>query len=149
MAVKQIQSTCAYCGAGCQIMFSVDQEANKILEAVPAQGRTNDGTLCLKGHYGWDYINDPQILTKRLKTPMIRKGGKDSPLEPVGWDEAISHVAGRLQAIKDKWGPDSIMSPAPPGGRATRRTTSCRSSPGRPSEPTTSTTAPEYDTPPQ
>jgi formate dehydrogenase major subunit len=109
MAVKQIQSTCAYCGAGCQIMFTVDQEANKILEAVPAQGRTNDGTLCLKGHYGWDYINDPQILTKRLKTPMIRKGGKDSPLEPVDWDEAIGYVAGRLQAIKDKWGPDSIM----------------------------------------
>ena len=79
MALKQVQTTCAYCGAGCQIMFTVDTETNKIVEAVPADGRTNAGTLCLKGHYGWDYLNDPQILTKRLRKPMIRKGGKKSP----------------------------------------------------------------------
>ena len=109
MTLDQVVTTCAYCGAGCQIKFTVDKEANKIIEAVPAPGRTNDGTLCLKGHYGWDYINDPQILTKRLKTPMIRKGGKGSPLEPVSWEEAIKYVADRLTAIKEKWGPDSIM----------------------------------------
>jgi len=109
MTIKQIQSTCAYCGAGCQIMFTVDTEKNKILEAVPAKGRTNDGTLCLKGHYGWDYLNDPQILTKRLTKPMIRKGGKGSALEEVEWDEAISYVAGRLTEIKEKHGPDAIM----------------------------------------
>ena len=106
---KEIQSTCAYCGAGCQIRFSVDTEQNKILEAVPANGRTNEGTLCLKGWYGWDYLNDPQILTKRLKKPMIRKGGRSSPFEEVEWDEAISYVAARLTEIKNKYGPDSIM----------------------------------------
>jgi formate dehydrogenase major subunit len=90
-------------------MFSVDVEKNKILEAVPAKGRTNDGTLCLKGWYGWDYLNDPQILTKRLTKPMIRKGGKGSPLEEVEWSEAIPYVAGRLTEIKNKFGPDAIM----------------------------------------
>jgi formate dehydrogenase major subunit len=40
---------------------------------------------------------------------MIRKGGKGSPLEEVGWDEAIKFVADNLLAIKQKWGPDSIM----------------------------------------
>lgn len=109
MAIKKIQSTCAYCGAGCQIMFTVDTDKNKILEAVPADGRTNDGTLCLKGHYGWDYLNDPQILTKRLTKPLMRKGGKGSALEEVEWDEAISHVAGRLTEIKEKYGPDAII----------------------------------------
>jgi formate dehydrogenase major subunit len=109
MPLEEVITTCAYCGAGCQIKFTVDKEANQIVDAVPAPGRTNDGTLCLKGHYGWDYINDPQILTKRLKSPMIRKGGKGSPLEPVSWDEAINYVASRLTAIKEKWGPDSIM----------------------------------------
>jgi formate dehydrogenase major subunit len=107
--IKEIESTCAYCGAGCQIRFSVDTEQNKILEAVPANGRTNEGTLCLKGWYGWDYLNDPQILTKRLKKPMIRKGGKGSPLEEVEWPEAIAYTAGRLSEIKQKYGPDSIM----------------------------------------
>ena len=109
MAIKEIQSTCAYCGAGCQIMFTVDTAKNKILEAVPAKGRTNDGTLCLKGHYGWDYLNDPQILTKRLTKPLIRRGGKGSPLEEAEWDEAINLVAGRLSEIKAKYGPNAIM----------------------------------------
>ena len=45
MAFKQVQTTCAYCGAGCQIMFTVDTDANKIVEAVPADGRTNVGKI--------------------------------------------------------------------------------------------------------
>ena len=109
MAFKEVQTTCAYCGAGCQITFKVDEAANKIIEAVPADGRTNAGTLCLKGHFGWDYLNDPQILTKRLRKPMIRKGGKKSPLVEVSWDEAIDFVAKKLTEIKETYGPDTIM----------------------------------------
>lgn len=109
MAFKEVQTTCAYCGAGCQITFKVDEAANKIIEAVPAMGRTNAGTLCLKGHYGWDYLNDPQILTKRLSKPMIRKGGKKSPLVEVTWEEAISFVAKKFTEIKEAYGPDAIM----------------------------------------
>lgn len=109
MALTQVQTTCPYCGAGCQINFTVDEDANKIIEATPAMGRTNEGTLCLKGHYGWDYLNDPKILTKRLRKPMIRKGGKGSPLEEVEWDEAINFVAENLTRIKDEYGPDAIM----------------------------------------
>ncbi len=41
----------------------------KIVRAEAAQGKTNQGTLCLKGYYGWDFINDTQILTPRLKNP--------------------------------------------------------------------------------
>jgi formate dehydrogenase major subunit len=109
MAVKEIKTTCAYCGAGCQLLFAVDREANKILGARPAGGRTNDGTACLKGWYGWDYLNDPQILTKRLTKPLIRKGGKGAALVEVGWDEAVSYTAGRLKEIKQKYGPNAIM----------------------------------------
>ena len=109
MALKQVQTTCAYCGAGCQIMFTVDTDANKIVEAVPADGRTNAGTLCLKGHYGWDYLNDPKILTKRIRTPLIRRGGKGAPLEPATWEEAIQYTADRLKAIIKEYGPDTVM----------------------------------------
>ena len=109
MAVKEIQTTCAYCGAGCQLMFTVDQKANKILEVRPTQGRTNEGTACLKGWYGWDYLNDPQILTKRLTKPMIRKGGKGSALVEVDWNEAISYTVSRLKEIKQKYGPNAFM----------------------------------------
>lgn len=77
------------------------------------RGKPTSGTLCLKGYYGWDFINDTQILTPRLKTPMIRRqrGGK---LEAVSWDEALDYVATRLSAIKAKYGPDAIKPPAPP-----------------------------------
>ncbi|GHV78089.1 formate dehydrogenase H subunit alpha, selenocysteine-containing [Spirochaetia bacterium] len=108
-SVKEIQTTCCYCGSGCQLLFTVDQAANKILDVHPVQGRTNDGKACLKGWYGWDYLNDPQILTKRLREPMIRKNGRTSPLEVVSWDEAITFVADNFKKIKEKWGPDSVL----------------------------------------
>lgn len=109
MAIKQVQTTCVYCGAGCQMLVNVDEEANKIIDVEPADGRTNQGRLCLKGHYGWDFLNDPQILTKRIRKPMIRKGGKGSPLEEVEWDEAIQFTADKLMEIKNTYGPDSIL----------------------------------------
>ncbi|GHT85665.1 hypothetical protein FACS1894137_10240 [Spirochaetia bacterium] len=107
--IRVIETTCAYCGTGCRLTFKVDEAANKILDCEPAQSEINEGKACLKGWYGWDYLNDPKILTKRIRSPMIRKGGKGSPLVEVGWDEAITFVADNLRAIKEKWGPDSIM----------------------------------------
>jgi formate dehydrogenase major subunit len=87
----------------------VDREANRIIEAEGAPGHSNDGTLCLKGRYGWDFLNDPQILTKRLTTPLIRKNGRSSPLTEVSWEEAIAFVGTRLSEIKKAYGPDSIL----------------------------------------
>ena len=104
--MKKITSVCPYCGAGCKLKLVVDN--NKIIRAEAADGVTNQNQLCLKGYYGWDFINDTQILTPRLKTPMIRRrrGGK---LESVSWDEALNYVADRLSAIKAKYGPDAIQ----------------------------------------
>ncbi|MDR1050415.1 MAG: formate dehydrogenase subunit alpha [Deltaproteobacteria bacterium] len=107
--MKKIVSTCVYCGAGCQILFTVDDKANRIIDAEGAPGHSNDGTLCLKGRYGWDFLNDPQILTKRLTGPLVRRNGRSSPLEPAGWDEAVALVGDRLAQIKKESGPDSIL----------------------------------------
>lgn len=101
---KKVLTVCPYCGAGCQLYLVVKD--NKILRAEPANGRTNEGNLCLKGYYGWDFLNDPKILTPRLKKPLIRKNGN---LEEVEWEEAITYTASRLNEIKEKYGPDSIM----------------------------------------
>lgn len=101
---ERILTICPYCGAGCNLNLIVRD--GEIVKAEPANGRTNEGTLCLKGYYGWDFLNDPQILTARLKKPMIRKHGC---LEEVSWDEAISFTASKLQQIKDKYGSDAIM----------------------------------------
>ena len=101
---NKVLTVCPYCGAGCQLYLVV--EDGKILRAEPADGRTNEGNLCLKGYYGWDYLNDPQLLTARLKKPMIRKKGI---LEEVEWEEAIGFVSSKLTEIKEKYGPDAIM----------------------------------------
>ena len=95
-----------HCASGCKMQLTVEE--GKITRADAAMGKNNQGTLCLKGYYGWDFIDDPQILTPRLKTPMIRRqrGGK---LESVSWDEALDYVANRLSDIKAKYGPDAIQ----------------------------------------
>ena len=104
--MKKITSVCPYCGAGCKMKLVV--ERGKILRAEAANGKTNQNELCLKGYYGWDFLNDTQLLTPRLTQPMIRyqKGGK---FTPVSWDEAIRYTAKRLGEIKAKYGPRAIM----------------------------------------
>ena len=99
-------TVCPYCGSGCKINLLV--ENGKVVGAEGANGVTNQGELCLKGYYGWDFLNDTKLLTPRLKQPMIRrqKGGK---LEAVSWDEAIEFASSKLRAIKEKYGPQAIM----------------------------------------
>ncbi len=104
--MKKVITVCPYCASGCKINLCVDK--GKVVKAEAAMGVTNQGDLCLIGFYGWDFINDTQILTPLLKTPMIRRsrGGK---LESVSWQEALDYVADKLSAIKAKYGPDAIM----------------------------------------
>lgn len=101
---KNIDTVCPYCGSGCVITCTVDTETNRVIEAKGSpEGVNNEGRLCLKGLYGWDYLNDPQILTKRIRHPMIRKGGKQSPLVEVSWQEAIEYTASRRGHHQRVW----------------------------------------------
>ncbi len=104
--MKKVITVCPYCASGCKINLVVDN--GRIIRAEGANGVTNQGELCLKGYYGWDFIHDTKILTPRLKSPMIRRerGGK---LENVSWEEAIEFASSRLLAVKEKYGPDAIM----------------------------------------
>lgn len=104
--MKKVITVCPYCASGCKINLLV--ENNKIVGTEGANGKTNQGELCLKGYYGWDFVHDTQILTPRLTQPMIRyqRGG---PFTPVSWEEAISYCAKRLLEIKEKYGNESIM----------------------------------------
>jgi predicted molibdopterin-dependent oxidoreductase YjgC len=44
------------------------------------------GETCVKGRFGYDYINHPD----RLKNPLIKRNGK---FEEVSWDEALKYTA--------------------------------------------------------
>jgi len=95
-----VRTTCTYCGVGCQLYLHVKD--GKIVKASGAEDTApNDGSLCVKGRFGFDFIHSE----KRLKTPLIRENGA---LRKAGWDEALEQVAARLTEIKAQSGSDSI-----------------------------------------
>ncbi|MDA1194308.1 MAG: formate dehydrogenase subunit alpha [Planctomycetota bacterium] len=131
--LKQVDSVCPYCGVGCALSYFVDEKANKV---VYAEGRTpsaNEGRLCVKGRYGFDYATHPHRLTK----PLIRKAefypktlltddmqGKSDgrrkervyadyekalgAFREATWEEALDLVASKLKGIRETHGPRSL-----------------------------------------
>ncbi len=100
--LKQTSTVCTYCGIGCRVNLSVDPENQQIIH-VTGDNRSpvNDGMLCVKGRFGFDFINSQE----RLTTPLIRKDGK---LVAATWDEAISFIGNKLTQIKTEHGSNAI-----------------------------------------
>ncbi len=65
--MKKVITVCPYCGTGCKINLLVEND--KVVGAEGANGRTNEGQLCLKGYYGWDFLNDTNLLTPPSQEP--------------------------------------------------------------------------------
>jgi predicted molibdopterin-dependent oxidoreductase YjgC len=97
---RKIHTTCAYCGVGCQLHLHVKDGTVIRVTGVENWG-PNYGSLCVKGRFGYHFINDPG----RLKTPLIRKNGT---FKEASWDEALDLVAANLNRIKQQSGPDAI-----------------------------------------
>jgi predicted molibdopterin-dependent oxidoreductase YjgC len=100
--LEKESSICIYCGVGCKIDFYKNKEG-QLVKAHGNEDGPNEGHLCVKGRFGFDFTQGD----KRLKQPLIRKNGK---LEESSWDEALDLVASKLGNIKEENGPDSIMS---------------------------------------
>jgi NADH-quinone oxidoreductase subunit G len=102
--LSQTISTCTYCSDGCQM--SLGSRGGDLMRIV-ARDRYVNGLngefLCIKGRFGHPFVNHED----RIRTPLIRyrKGGK---LIPATWDEAIRHVAEKLDAIAEQHGADSL-----------------------------------------
>lgn len=98
--MDEYETICPYCGCGCTTNVSIRE--GKIMRARGKEGvGINDGNLCSKGRFGFDYI----YSENRLKTPLIRKDGK---LTPSSWKEAFEHISKRLKEIKEKQGASAI-----------------------------------------
>jgi len=91
---------CPYCGVGCTTTLSLRE--GRIIRARGIDGvGINEGDLCPRGRFGFDYIESEH----RLSTPLVRKGEK---LDPVSWQEALDFISKRLTEIKEKDGPEAI-----------------------------------------
>lgn len=98
--VRKTNTTCPYCGVGCTLTLHVAD--NRIIEvSSEASGSVNNGNLCVKGRYGFDFVSHPD----RLTTPLRRIDGE---LVPCSWDEAIGEVSRQLARIRGEHGPDAV-----------------------------------------
>jgi formate dehydrogenase major subunit len=97
--IKKTKTVCTYCGVGCS--YDVWTKDRKILKIEPLHGDTNQISTCVKGKFGWDYVNSKD----RLQTPLIREG---NDFREASWEEALSLVSSKLGAIKEQYGPDAL-----------------------------------------
>jgi predicted molibdopterin-dependent oxidoreductase YjgC len=100
--VEKVRSTCNFCGVGCQLDLNVLDGAVVKVTAPPPGTTVNDGNLCVKGRFAYDFIHHDE----RLTTPLIRRD--DGELHPCSWEEAIAATAKGLLGVKARHGADSL-----------------------------------------
>ncbi|MGB3407383.1 MAG: formate dehydrogenase subunit alpha [Jannaschia sp.] len=111
---EEVASVCPFCGVGCQVSLKVKDD--RIVKVDGINGPANEGRLCVKGRFGFDYIHHPHRITK----PMIRR--KDAPekglnVDPANpwthfreatWEEALDAAADGLVDLRSLYGGKSV-----------------------------------------
>lgn len=113
--LTETDSVCPYCGVGCQITYQTRD--NEIIAVQGRDGPANRNRLCVKGRFGFDYVQHPHRLTK----PLIRLDNNDKvgeldldPANPLShfreasWQEALDFAGEGLKAIRDNRGGDAL-----------------------------------------
>jgi len=114
-AEREVNSVCPFCGVGCQLTYKIKDD--KIIAVEGRDGPANEERLCVKGRFGFDYIHNPERLTK----PLIRKDGiaksDVAGLDPANpythfreatWQEALDFAASGLKKVKKDLGPSGL-----------------------------------------
>ncbi|KEO76769.1 formate dehydrogenase subunit alpha [Paenibacillus polymyxa] len=97
---QKTKTVCTFCGVGCS--FEVWTKGRKILKVQPtSEGPVNGISTCVKGKFGWDFVNSDQ----RLTSPLIRQG--DEFVEAT-WEEALSLMASKMGAIQETYGGEAL-----------------------------------------
>src|SRR5918996_247959 len=112
---RRVESVCPYCGVGCQITYHIKDD--QIRYVTGRNGPANENRLCVKGRFGFDYVDHPHRLLK----PLIRKDGVpkvvDDAIDPANpythfreatWEEALDRAAGGLRTIRDREGAQAL-----------------------------------------
>lgn len=106
--LEKVRTTCNYCGVGCQMDLNVDRAANEgrgrvvKVTSPPPGTTTNDGNLCVKGRFAYDFLQSGD----RLTVPLLR--GSDGALHEATWEEALKVAAEGLRGVAERHGPDAL-----------------------------------------
>ena len=106
----RVQTTCTFCGCGCQLELNTLADRKVVKVTTKGEAGVNQGSLCVKGRFGYDFIHH----SDRLQKPLVKKSGV---FVETTWEEALSLVATKLQGVKEKYGAQSI------GGLSSSRAT--------------------------
>ncbi|HEY1297752.1 MAG TPA: molybdopterin oxidoreductase family protein [Chloroflexota bacterium] len=97
-----VPTHCAFCGVQCGMYLRVSD--GKVIGVEARDFPHNQGKLCPKGVVAYQQVDHPD----RLTYPMMRRGGRSSPLERCTWDEALDYVVRRWQQIQSEHGRDAV-----------------------------------------
>ena len=96
--MNHVSTICTHCADGCKVTLGVRQ-SNDGAEIVRADNRDKSGVngdfLCAKGRFGFDFVENPERLTK----PLVRN--KEGMLEPATWEHALRLAASKLKNVRD------------------------------------------------
>ena len=100
--IQETKSTCCYCGVGCGVLIS--SEDNKIIGVRGDPDHpANFGRLCTKGAN----LHRTAREDMRALHPELRVG-RDEKRKQVSWDDALETVADKFAAIIREHGPDAV-----------------------------------------
>ena len=89
---REVKTVCTYCGVGCEIYLGIRGDTIVSVRG-DAESPVNHGNLCVKGRFGYEFVNSPD----RLTTPLIKKNGQ---FVEASWDEALGLVASKLSRYR-------------------------------------------------
>ena len=98
--IQNVPTTCAGCAVGCNTYATI-REGRVARVLSRNHPEVDEGWLCDKGRYGLGHLRSPERVTQNL----IR-GGRG--LEAVSTTDVLDHVADRLRATVERFGPGSV-----------------------------------------
>ncbi len=95
---KTTPSVCNFSSTGANILFFKEDHQNKIFRTTSRRNDAiDDGWIADVTRYGYQIVGSPE----RLRTPLIRRNGKQ---EPATWDEALELIRRRFGEITERKG---------------------------------------------
>ncbi len=100
LPTAQTRTVCTYCGVGCGLVLET-RDGRIVASWGDPDSPVNGGRTCVKGAFGYEFVNHPD----RLTTPLIREG---DGFREATWEEALGLVAERMASICREYGPDAL-----------------------------------------
>lgn len=89
---ERVETACPHCGFGCRLVLDVHEKriVTKVLSRTDLT--PNHASLCVRGRFGYDFIDHPS----RLRKPTLTVDGKKKTVE---LEEAVTVAADNLQRL--------------------------------------------------